>query len=171
MKDYFIRLFEYDRYANQIILDTIIKADNPEKPVKFMAHLLAAQQVWLNRCKRYARCSRALWPEWPADTLGAIIAENGQQWIGYLSELTPEDFEKQISYQDTRGNNWENKLTDILTQLINHGTHHRAQAGQHLIMAGVEQLPPTDYILFIRAMNYTLGKFTFSQHVIARSWW
>ena len=51
MKDHFIRLFEYDRYANQIILDTIIKADNPEKPVKFMAHLLAAQQVWLNRAK------------------------------------------------------------------------------------------------------------------------
>jgi len=154
MKEYFIRLFEYDRYANQIILDTIIKANNPEKPVKFMAHLLAAQQVWLNRAKGLPGVVRALWPEWPADTLGAIIAENGQQWIDYLSELNPEDFEKPISYQDMRGNNWENKLTDILTQLTNHGTHHRAQAGQHLILAGVEQLPVTDYIFFIRAMNY-----------------
>ena len=155
MKDYFIRLFEYDRYANQIILDTIIKANNPEKPVKFMAHLLAAQQVWLERVKGSPGVVRALWPDWPADTLSAIITENAAQWIAYLSTLEPKDFDNKISYQDMRGNNWENTLTDILMQLINHGTHHRAQAGQHLILAGVEQLPVTDYIFFIRAMNYT----------------
>ncbi len=154
MKEYFIRLFEYDRYANQIMLDTIIKANNPEKPVKFMAHLLAAQQVWLKRAKGLPGVVGALWPDWPADSLAPIIAENGQQWIDYLSELNPEDFEKTISYQDTRGNHWQNKLTDILAQLTNHGTHHRAQAGQHLILAGVEQLPVTDYIFFIRAMNF-----------------
>ena len=34
MKEYFIRLFEYDRYANQIILDTIIKANTPRKTGK-----------------------------------------------------------------------------------------------------------------------------------------
>jgi uncharacterized damage-inducible protein DinB len=155
MKEYFIRLFEYDRYANQIILDTIIKADSPEKPVKFMAHLLAAQQVWIHRCKGLPPFTGVLWPDWPADSLAAMIAENAEQWITYLSGLEPGDFEKTISYQDTRGNSWENKLTDILAHAINHGTHHRAQAGQHLIMAGVENLPVTDYIFFIRAMNYT----------------
>jgi len=155
MKDHFIRLFEYDRYANQIILDTIIKAGNPEKPVKFMAHLLAAQQVWLNRCKRSPTPACALWPDWPADDLGPVIDENARQWIDFLSVLNPEDFDQIISYKDTRGNEWANKLTDIIVQVTNHGTHHRAQAGQHLILAGVEKLPMTDYIFFIRAMNYT----------------
>src|ERR1700753_872977 len=112
MKEYFIRLFEYDRYANQIILDTIIKANSPEKPVKLMAHLLAAQEVWLHRVKGLPAYAGVLWPDWPADALGEMIIENAEQWIAYLSELTPGDFEKRINYQDTRGNEWENKLTD-----------------------------------------------------------
>ena len=154
MKDHFIRLFEYDRYANQIILDTIIKANSPEKPVKFMAHLLAAQQVWLSRAKGLPALTGVLWPDWPADTLGDRIAENSGLWIEHLSGLAQEDFDEIIAYKDMKGNEWENKLTDIITQVINHGTHHRAQAGQHLILAGVEKLPMTDYIFFIRAMNY-----------------
>jgi uncharacterized damage-inducible protein DinB len=155
MKEYFIRLFEYDRYANQIILDTIIKADNPEKPVKFMAHVLAAQQVWLNRVKSLPASGGGVWPDWPADALGEMIIENAAQWIDFLSAQGPEDFEKTVIYKNFKGETWENKLTDILGHVINHGTHHRAQAGQHLIMAGVEKLPVTDYIFFIRAMNYT----------------
>ena len=155
MKEYFIRLFEYDIYANQIILETIIKVNNPEKPVKLMAHLLAAQQVWLNRVKGMPAFTGVLWPDWPADALGDIITENGRQWIDQLSQMAPEDFDKKITYKDTRGNEWENKVSDVITQVTNHGTHHRAQAGQHLIVAGVEQLPITDYIFFIRAMNYT----------------
>ncbi|HZY38856.1 MAG TPA: DinB family protein [Mucilaginibacter sp.] len=154
MKDYFIRLFEYDRYASQIILDTIVKINNPEKPVKLMAHMLAAQQVWINRCKGLPAAAVILWPDWPADTLGDTINENSRQWIDFLSAQQAEGFEKVIRYKDTKGNEWENKLTDILAHVINHGTHHRAQAGQHLIMAGVEQLPITDYIFFIRAMNH-----------------
>jgi uncharacterized damage-inducible protein DinB len=154
MKDYFIRLFEYDRYANQIILDTIGKANNPEKPVKLMAHALAAQQVWLNRVKSLPAPGGPLWPDSKAETLGPVIAENARLWKDFLSEQNPGDFEKMIIYKDFKGQEWENKLTDVLTHVINHGTHHRAQAGQHLIAAGIEKLPVTDYIFFIRAMNH-----------------
>jgi len=155
MKDHFIRLFEYDRYVGQIMLETMVKADNPEKSVKLMAHMMAAQQVWINRCKGLPAFAGVLWPDWPADALGPMIDENAQQWIDFLSAQNPEDFDRVISYKDTRGNEWENKLTDIVMQVINHGTHHRAQIGQLLILAGVEKLPVTDYIFFIRAMNYT----------------
>ncbi|MDB5136433.1 MAG: hypothetical protein JWP37_3036 [Mucilaginibacter sp.] len=44
-------IINYDNYTNRLISETIIKAGNPEKPVQLMAHLLAAQQIWLNRCK------------------------------------------------------------------------------------------------------------------------
>jgi hypothetical protein len=50
MKTYFITLFNYDRYANGLILTAIIDAGEPEKPVQLMSHLLAAQQIWYNRC-------------------------------------------------------------------------------------------------------------------------
>jgi hypothetical protein len=63
MKDYFIRLINYDHYANQIILKLIRDANSPEKPVQLMGHLLAAQQRWLNRCLYTHVIDNVLWPE------------------------------------------------------------------------------------------------------------
>jgi uncharacterized damage-inducible protein DinB len=154
MKDYFIRLFEYDRYANQVMLETINKANNPDNAVKLMAHLLAAQQVWLNRCKILPPPGCVLWPDWQADVLAATIAENSAAWIDYVGTLQPEDFNSRLSYTNTRGEKWEDRLSDILSHVINHGTHHRAQIGQHLIAAGIEKLPTTDYIFYIRTLNH-----------------
>jgi len=150
MKDYFIRLFNYDRHTNLLILETIIDAQGPEKPVKLMAHLLAAQQVWFNRCTASPSSVSALWPDWPADTLGHLVNQNHDNWISYLATLGLGDFDKLISYKTLKGEGFENKLCDILAHVINHGTHHRAQAGQHLLAAGAEKLPVTDYIFYLR---------------------
>jgi uncharacterized damage-inducible protein DinB len=49
MKDHFIKLFNYDKYTNQKISETIIAANGPEKPLQLMAHLLTAEKVWLRR--------------------------------------------------------------------------------------------------------------------------
>ena len=154
MKEYFIRLFEYDRYANHIILETIIKANNPDKPVKLVAHLLAAQQVWLKRCQGVPAIAGPLWPDWPVDTLAGIIDTNSSQWIEFLHGLQAADLEKFITSKTSRGDTFQDKMIDALAHVIIHGTHHRAQAGQHLIAAGIESLPNTDYIFYIRALNH-----------------
>ena len=150
MKAYFTRLVNYDRYANDLILDAILKANQPEKPVKLMAHLLAAQQIWLNRCKGLPAPTGALWPDWQADTFADTIARNNADWLNYLDGLQPEDLEKLVSYKNSKGDAFQNHLSDVLAHVINHGTHHRAQAGQHLKAAGFENLPNTDYIFYIR---------------------
>ncbi|MGZ3756667.1 MAG: DinB family protein [Mucilaginibacter sp.] len=150
MKSYFTGLFNYDHHANHLILETISEADNPPKPVELMAHLLAAQQIWLSRCKGDPVVGAVLVPDWPVDTVAAIIDENHSEWINYIATLTVEDFEKEIFYKNLRGMPFQNKLADILAHVINHGTHHRAQAGQLLKIAGVESLPITDYIFYMR---------------------
>ncbi|MDB5109728.1 MAG: hypothetical protein JWR67_842 [Mucilaginibacter sp.] len=150
MKTYFTQLFDYDRFANLLILETILTANEPQKPVQLMAHLLTAQQVWLSRCKCEPAIAVALWPDWPSDQLGQMINNNHRAWIDYMNTLNEDDFDKLISYKNLQGIPFENKLVDMLTQVINHGTHHRAQAGQQLKFAGVEKLPITDYIFYIR---------------------
>jgi uncharacterized damage-inducible protein DinB len=150
MKTYFIRLFNYDRFANHLILETIINAGNPEKPVQLMAHLLAAQQTWLNRCKGETAIGGALWPDWKAEILEKMIDDNHRAFINFLDYSDPDDFNKEISYRNSKGDGFDNQLNDILTQVINHGTHHRAQAGQLLKLAGIEHLPATDYIFYLR---------------------
>ncbi|WP_426667175.1 DinB family protein [Mucilaginibacter sp. McL0603] len=152
MKAYFIQLFNYDRYANLRIIETIIKVGDAEKPVQLMAHMLAAQQIWLKRCKGEPTTGSILWPDWRVDTFVQLLNDNHQKWISFLEGLNDDDFEKKVSYKDLRGNSFENKLSDVLAHAINHGTHHRAQAGQHLKLAGNE-LPNTDYILYIRELK------------------
>ena len=150
MKSYFTGLFNYDRHANNLILETISEANNPPKPVELMAHLLAAQRIWLGRCIGKPITDAVLVPDWPANTLAAIIDNNHSEWVNYIATLSTEDFEKEIYYQNLRGMLFQNKLVDILAHVINHGTHHRAQAGQQLKIAGVESLPITDYIFYVR---------------------
>ena len=120
-----------------------------------MAHILAAQQIWLNRCLGLPQAAVELWtgPDTRATGFTDKITENHKAWIDCLGGFTDADFDKTIYYQNLRGDKWESKLVDILTHVINHGTHHRAQIGQQLKFAGTGGLPNTDYIAYIRQIN------------------
>ncbi len=149
MKNYFIQLLKYDRYANYIIFNALTEAGSPKRAVTLMAHLLAAQQIWLGRCKSETLVL-AQFPDWQADTFARLINANNQQWLVFLAGLKDEDFEKMVHYQNSSGKNFDSKISDIITQVTNHGTHHRAQIGQVLKSAGIEKLPATDYIFYLR---------------------
>jgi uncharacterized damage-inducible protein DinB len=150
MKSYFLKLFKYDQFANKAITQAVIEAGEPEQAVKLMAHLLATQQVWLNRCKGLPATKIILWPDWKAGSFEKTINQNHKNWTAFLGGLEAEDFQQGIAYKNSKGDSFENSIADILAHLINHGTHHRAQAGQQLKLAGLENLPNTDYIFYIR---------------------
>jgi uncharacterized damage-inducible protein DinB len=151
MKNFLIRLFEYDKQTNLLLTQTISDAGNPEKPVQLMAHILAAQQIWLARCLGGAPASAAIWPEWAPDIFEPLINDSHRGWIDFLrTKHNDADFDSYISYNDLKGNPHSTRLSDVFGQVINHGTHHRAQIGQLLKFGGLENLPPTDYIVFAR---------------------
>lgn len=152
MKQHFISLFNYDKYANELIINAINTAGLPEKAVRLMGHLLAAQQIWLNRCMGLPPAKVELWPALGggSDKFVQQVADNHEGWVSYLNELNEVDFEDIISYKSLKGDGYKNQLSDILAHVINHGTHHRAQIGQLLKQAGFESLPNTDYIFYLR---------------------
>jgi uncharacterized damage-inducible protein DinB len=149
MKQHFLKLFGYDYYANEIILKAILEADSPEQAIKLMAHTLAAQQVWLARCRQDANApGNPLWPEnWKVDELLNTNQQNNKNWLEFLE--TKADLDMMFTYTTSTGLTFTNGMVDILTHIINHGTHHRAQAGQVLKNAGFK-LPNTDYIMYLR---------------------
>ncbi len=152
MKSQFIKLFNFDRYANGLIAESMTKINPTAKPIQFLGHLFAAQKIWLNRCKGLPPAAVPLWPELGVkhDEFTDIIADNHQGWINYLNDLNETDFDKIIKYKNSKGDSYENLLSDILTHVINHGTHHRAQIGQLLKFDGLKNLPNTDYIFYLR---------------------
>jgi uncharacterized damage-inducible protein DinB len=92
------------------------------------------------------------WPTWQANELEPVISETYALWINYLNTLTDADLEKAITYQNFQGNEFTMRVVDIITHVINHGTHTRAQAGVHLRLAGAEQLPVTDFAFYINTI-------------------
>jgi len=152
MKNYFAKLFDYDRHANQLTLAAIAQANYPPDALRLMAHLLAAQQIWYSRCTGLPPAAIALWRNdaQPADISSQIIEDNFNAWKKLVDTLNDADFDKTITYKNSRGDSYNNLLSDICAHLINHGTHHRAQIGQQLKQAGTEILPVTDYIAFVR---------------------
>jgi len=155
MKHYFISLFNYDKYANELIINAINTGGQPDKSVQLMAHLLAAQLVWITRCLYLPPADVELWPPLGDKRFNfpAIITDNHHAWITYLNQLEETDFDKIISYKTLKDDSFENRLCDILAHVINHGTHHRAQIGQQLKFAGIENLPVTDYIFYLRQLK------------------
>lgn len=153
MNAHFIKMMNYDQQTNLLLLKSILEINAPEKPVQLMAHLLAAQQIWLNRCWELPATGVVLWPDWKAETFEQIILENNRNWISFINQININDFSRTINYQNSKGENFQNQLSDIIAHLINHGTHHRAQIGQHLKVAGLNQLPATDYIFYVRNEN------------------
>lgn len=155
MKNFFIRLFNYDRFANEAILQVLVSFGQPAKAVQLMTHLLMAQQIWYNRCNGLPLPAGALWQDdGKVEEYAAAIVKNNGDWIAYLETLRDDDFSKVFNYNNLKGEPFASNLSDIIMQVINHGTHHRAQIGQQLKFAGAETLPVTDYIAFTRQINY-----------------
>lgn len=142
-----MRLLNYDCHTNLQLTGLMQQYPQTDKPRELMAHLLAAQQIWLKRCQNLPAPGGSLWPAWAADTFADIIGQNQRGWTSFLETLN--DFDNIISYKNLKGEPFERRLSDILAHLINHGTHHRAQIGQHLKAGGLD-LPITDYIYYVK---------------------
>ena len=154
MKKHFIKLFNYDRFANELIAKEILDAGAPQKPVQLLAHSLTAALVWLRRCKGLPNGMSSPWPDdISAQRCTELIVEYHEDWIAYLNELSDADFDKVINYQNFRGDHLRDQLSDIFTHVINHSTHTRAQIGQQLKFTGVQSLPITDYSYYLRVIN------------------
>lgn len=54
-----------------------------------------------------------------------------------------------IVYANTKGEAFQTAIHDIMIQVFNHGTYHRAQIACNLRQGGLEPVN-TDYITFVR---------------------
>lgn len=155
MKNYFIRLFNYNLFANRQI-NGLVQTRRDEKAFHLMTHLLAAEKIWLLRCKGVDTTGVSVWPASNATQSGDAIIESHASWIDYLNSTSDEAFEQSISYQNSTGAQFNMLLCDIIAHVINHGTHTRAQIGQILKRDEADKLPVTDYIYYLRDQNIKL---------------
>ncbi|MGE5681240.1 MAG: DinB family protein [Bacillota bacterium] len=150
MKDYFFKLFKYNEWANNQVLDALINLpdDSPEEITRIFNHLITAQMMWLNRILGKSTVLEL----WTNNTIeGCITAskESSTQWLRFIEGLKEEDLSREISYVNVQGKPFVNTLEDILIHLVNHSTYHRAQIA--ILFRQNSLTPPvTDYIVYVR---------------------
>lgn len=147
--DEFKTLFQYNRWASDRIIGSLQGADEPPKrAVELFSHLLLAQDVWYGRVQGTEHATLDLWDTEPLSACVQRLEASTRRWRTAL-EKRGDDLGRVIAYTNSSGEPFETPLRDILSHVVNHSTHHRAQIALLLRQADIAP-PPTDYIYYVR---------------------
>jgi uncharacterized damage-inducible protein DinB len=149
MKAYYIKLLEYEHWANAQIIGAIESLETPpEKVLSLMSHILNAQMIWFTRVAN-DHLVVGVWDLLPVSWLQETAEHSYQKWGSYIRDTEDADFEKVITYQTTTGTTYHTPLGEILTHLSHHAAYHRGQIIA-LLKSVMLHVPSTDYILWVR---------------------
>lgn len=147
MKPFFKELFEYSHYYNQQLADIFI--NNPEntsaKSINLFSHILNAHQIWTNRISP----KQPLFGGWQIHEPQRFQHIDQENFNHSLFILDQYELEEQMNYTVSTGQTFTSSIRDILFQVINHSTYHRAQIATEFKQHGIAPLP-TDYIFYKR---------------------
>jgi uncharacterized damage-inducible protein DinB len=149
MVEHLNRLFSYDAWANREVLAGLrAAATPPARPLKFIAHILAAERVWLERLEGRKQ-TVPVWPEFTIEECARHVDELSLLWKSYLTASSEADLAKSITYKNSLGEAWSNRKDDILMHVIMHAAYHRGQIAADMRSAGLKPAY-TDFIHSIR---------------------
>jgi uncharacterized damage-inducible protein DinB len=149
MKQYLIDYFNYNDWANGILLTTILSLPDYTEALRLFSHLISSQNKWYNRIKTECSDNELNWFEYtiPANEVAKKWAESFGRWQLLLEEATDADMEEDILFaRKTDRRQMKVKLKDIVFQLNCHSVHHRAQINKLIGVQGIP-VPATDFIL------------------------
>ncbi|MGB8889835.1 MAG: DinB family protein [Candidatus Korobacteraceae bacterium] len=149
LRSYLQRQFEHDFWANREEVRALAAIENPPAlALKLLAHIVAAQWLWLDRLQRNPQ-RIAVWPEFPLSEYEVQLRQLEQMWRSYLVSLSEEDLTTACRYTNSKGEGWESNVIDILAHVLLHSAHHRGQIATELRRSG--NIPvPVDYIHAVR---------------------
>ena len=154
MRAYLERMFRFVAWADRRSVKALRAppAAQPEA-LPLLAHLLAAEHVWLARLQgRQPR--HPVWPPLGIDACDALAAENEAGYRAYLEQLGDGQLAAPVRYRNTQGQEFVTAVLDILTQVVTHGPYHRGQIARAIGRSGGVAVN-TDFITFVREADPT----------------
>jgi uncharacterized damage-inducible protein DinB len=150
VKSYFFEMFQYNDWANEQIFNAFkFTGPVPEKCLLLLSHILASQDAWYERITGNHNWNIQLWDVYTLQECVILSSQSTQNWLKLVRKLKEKDFDNLIAYKNTKGNDYESAVRDILAHVINHSTYHRAQINQLLKGNGISPAL-TDFIFYTR---------------------
>ena len=140
-----IDLLLYTKHMNNLFLEKLIREEFPKGSKRQIEHILNAQHIWRSRIQGKEFING------PWSSAHKDLKEYNSNEIHLLGkEMYENPLSKLIKYSNSKGGDFSNSLDQVISHVINHGTHHRAQISFILRQESIEPIP-SDYILYKRA--------------------
>jgi len=129
MKEYLIETFNWNDYANKMVLEKIKQLPDKAEAIKFFSHLINSMNKWMARILQDPKMKEIDWwkPEYPLEELESQWSKCVHMWIDFINSKTEEQLSAIVQYTGNDEARWEAPLKDIALQLNYHSIHHRAQ--------------------------------------------
>lgn len=139
-------IIKYTEFTDQRIIE-IFKHAKIEMPdaERLFSHVLNAQHIWAYRISGQ-KPQYGVWDIHPREKFESLSLENFEL---IKEALKNHSLDQRILYSNSRGDQYENRVDEILFHLFNHSTYHRGQVVTLLKKAGFTP-PVTDYIMLKR---------------------
>ena len=163
-KAHFIDLANYHLWANAVLFQSVdalpagaAAADEGlffKSALGTMNHLLVGTRIWIGRLRgndpKHLMLDQVLHDDW-SELKQALRAELSgvREWI---AAQPAGFFDGDITYTNTRGDPFTNRVVDVLTHAFTHYNHHRGQASVAVTRQGGHSgiAPEMDYIFWRR---------------------
>lgn len=152
------RWFDYEKDSHEKVLASLTNtsehlrsADEFQKAIDLMAHIIAARLMWLERFGSGEKNQPI--ELFPRNTvlseLAARLDQMHSTWSRYFDQLTETELSRVFTYTSYEGKRFANAVEDILTQLFGHSWYHRGQIALLLRQIGAEPAA-TDFVFWTR---------------------
>lgn len=144
----FRRLFRYDRWANHEVAQALSRADAPAKSLGWMAHIVAAEALWLARIQKRP-APLPVWPKIESPELLKKVHDVHGDWHDFLEPLDDAALASTCDYTNSKGERFTSSVVDILMHVVMHSAYHRGQIAADMRASGIEPVY-TDFIHAVR---------------------
>ncbi len=152
-------LYDYNEWANNHVLDAASSLSDDEFSRKQgasfesvegnLGHIVAAQTNWLERWT----AGKNLMPTAEVQKIRGLGALRGafdrshERLREFVASLNEDRLDGLLVYRDSDGNRDERPMWQLMTHVVNHGTHHRAETAMAMAAMG-KPMRELDYVYF-----------------------
>lgn len=153
MKEYMLKVCIYNAWANDSLIQSLRDQDISDEPViKLLSHIILSENFWMARLKTEDTSNKNFWKQLNLSECYRMAHENSKAYSDFIKEKSDIDFERSVTYKNTKGVEYTNSIEDILTHIFLHSAYHRAQAAKEV--RRLDKVPVyTDYIHYIREIK------------------
>jgi uncharacterized damage-inducible protein DinB len=159
LKELLLQYSKYNYWANQRLLNVIISLPAEVADVTIvssfeslrltLSHMLITEQTWWQRVKP----GELVLTKNPTASLPEIsegLIKQSMVWNEWLERSPLIEIEQVLKYQNSRKEEFEQPVYQLLLHLFNHQSYHRGQLVTMLNQLNIKPIPATDFIIWSR---------------------